>query len=284
MAYIGREPTVGNFQVCDAISVVNGQAAYTMQVGSANVSPESANHMIVSLSGVIQKPGSSYTVSGSTITFSQNLVTGDVIDFIQILGNVLDIGTPSDATVTTAKLANSAVDLTSKVTGALPVANGGTNLTSGFANGITEADFWRLTANLSSNTNPIASNLERVDDASFSKIGTGMSVSSGYWSFPSTGLYEVTATMNSTGASADNHIIRIHVTTDNSNYDPVSNVVSASTDSQHEQASCFAFVNVTNTTNVKLFFEATSIGSGSIQGDTDVNYTCFKFIRLGDSQ
>jgi len=155
---------------------------------------------------------------------------------------------------------------------------------SGFKNGITEADFWRLTANLTSNTNPIASNLERVDDASFAKIGTGMSVSSGYWSFPSTGLYEVTATMNSSGASADNHIIRIHVTTDNSNYDPVSNVVSASTDSQHEQASCFAFVNVTNTTNVKLFFEATSIGQGSIQGDTDVNYTCFKFIRLGDSQ
>jgi len=47
--YIGREPQIGNFQVCDAISVVNGQAAYTMQVGGANVSPETANHMIVSL-------------------------------------------------------------------------------------------------------------------------------------------------------------------------------------------------------------------------------------------
>ena len=33
MAYIGKTPTIGNFQVCDAISVVNGQAAYTMQVG-----------------------------------------------------------------------------------------------------------------------------------------------------------------------------------------------------------------------------------------------------------
>ena len=94
MSYIGREPQVGNFQVCDAISVVNGQAAYTMQVSSVNVSPETANHMIVSLNGIIQAPGSSYTVSGSTITFSQNLVTGDVIDFIQILGSVLDIGTP----------------------------------------------------------------------------------------------------------------------------------------------------------------------------------------------
>jgi hypothetical protein len=104
MAYIGKTPTIGNFQVCDAISVVNGQAAYTMQVGSVNVSPESANHMLVSLNGILQKPGSSYTVSGSTITFASNLVTGDVIDFIQILGNVLDLGVPSDATVSLAKL------------------------------------------------------------------------------------------------------------------------------------------------------------------------------------
>jgi len=104
MAYIGREPQVGNFQVCDAISVVNGQAAYTMQVGGANVSPETANHMLVSLNGVLQAPGSSYTVSGSTITFASNLVTGDVINFIHILGSVLDLGVPSDSTVSLAKL------------------------------------------------------------------------------------------------------------------------------------------------------------------------------------
>jgi len=82
LSYIGRKPTVGNFQICDAISVVNGQAAYTMQVGSVNVIPQSANHMIVSLNGTIQKPNSSFTVSGSTITFASNLATGDVIDFI----------------------------------------------------------------------------------------------------------------------------------------------------------------------------------------------------------
>ena len=104
MAYIGATPTVGNFQVCDAISVVNGQAAYTLQVGGVNVTPESANHMLVSLNGVLQKPGSSFTVSGSTMTFASNLATGDVIDFVQILGNVLDIGQPSDDTVTAAKL------------------------------------------------------------------------------------------------------------------------------------------------------------------------------------
>ena len=103
MAYIGNPPITGNFQVCDAISVVNGQAAYTMQVSSANVIPESANHMLVSLNGVLQKPNSSFTISGSTITFASNLATGDVIDFIILLGNVLDLGVPSDATVTNAK-------------------------------------------------------------------------------------------------------------------------------------------------------------------------------------
>nr|BAR37873.1 hypothetical protein [uncultured Mediterranean phage uvMED] len=109
MAYIGTKPTVGNFQICDAISVVNGQAAYTMQVGSVNVIPQSANHMIVSLNGTIQKPNSSFTVSGSTITFASNLATGDVIDFIQILGDVLDLGVPSDATVTAAKVVDGAI-------------------------------------------------------------------------------------------------------------------------------------------------------------------------------
>ena len=104
MAYIGKEPIVGNFQVCDAISVVNGQAAYTMQVSSVNVVPESANHMLVSLNGILQKPNSSFTVSGSTITFASNLATGDVIDFIMLLGNVLDLGVPSDNTVSLAKL------------------------------------------------------------------------------------------------------------------------------------------------------------------------------------
>ena len=107
MAYIGKTPIVGNFQKCDAITVVNGQAAYTLQVSSTNVVPESENHMLVSLNGILQAPGAdnSFTVSGSTLTFDSNLATGDVIDFVILLGNVLDLGTPSDGTVTNAKLA-----------------------------------------------------------------------------------------------------------------------------------------------------------------------------------
>ena len=121
-SYIGREPAIGNFVKLDAISVVNGQAAYTMQSGSVNFVPESANHMLVSLNGVIQSPGSSFTVSGSTITFSSNLVTGDVINFIMVYGNVLDIGTPSDDTISTTKLQNTSVTAAKLATDAVETA------------------------------------------------------------------------------------------------------------------------------------------------------------------
>ena len=102
MAYIGKEPAVGNFVKLDAIST-SSTNTYNLTLDSVAFTPESANHMLVSLNGILQKPNSSFTVSGSTITFASNLATGDVIDFIMLLGNVLDIGTPSDSTVTDAK-------------------------------------------------------------------------------------------------------------------------------------------------------------------------------------
>ena len=100
--YIGQEPAVGNFQKCDALTA-SGTADYTLQVGSVNVVPESVNHMIVSLNGVIQAPTTAYTVAGSTLSFASALTSADSIDFVLLLGNVLDIGTVSDSTVTYAK-------------------------------------------------------------------------------------------------------------------------------------------------------------------------------------
>jgi len=110
MAYIGKSPALGNFVKLDAISVVNGQAAYTMQNGNVNFTDYSTiNQFLVSLNGIIQSPTSSFTVSGSTITFASNLVTNDIIDFIIVFGNSLSAGTVSDSAITTAKLADSAV-------------------------------------------------------------------------------------------------------------------------------------------------------------------------------
>jgi len=105
MAYIGKSPVIGNFVKLDAITAVNGQAAYTMQNGGSNFTDyESVNQFLVSLNGTIQAPTDSFTVSGSTLTFASNLSTGDVIDFIMVFGNSLSAGTPTDGTVSLAKL------------------------------------------------------------------------------------------------------------------------------------------------------------------------------------
>ena len=106
MAYIGKSPQVGNYIKLDAITT-SSTNTYNLLNGGVAFVPESALHMLVSLNGVIQEPLTAFSVSGSTITFlpsSGTLSSSDSIDFILVLGNTLDIGTPSDATVTAAKL------------------------------------------------------------------------------------------------------------------------------------------------------------------------------------
>ena len=105
MPFIGTQPEVGGYSVLDALTA-SATASYTLQLNSANFVPSSANQLLVSLNGVIQKPGSSFTVSGSTLTFSSALTSSDSIDFIISMGEPLLIGTPSDATVTGNKLAS----------------------------------------------------------------------------------------------------------------------------------------------------------------------------------
>jgi hypothetical protein len=210
MAYIGKEPIVGNFQVCDDITVVNGQAAYTLQVSSTNVVPESSSHVLCSLNGILQKNGGSnpsFTVSGSTLTFASNLATGDVIDFVILLGSVLNLQTVSDGTITNAKLASDVISGETDIGGAIADADlflvddgaGGTlrktaasRIKTYIGSGLAEADMWRVTSGFSGASTPISSNWERADTEDFAVLGTGLSQSSGVFTFPSTGYYFIT--------------------------------------------------------------------------------------------
>ena len=108
MPFIGTQPDVGGYSVLDALTA-SATANYTLQKDSANFVPNSANQLLVSLNGVIQKPGSSFTVSGSTLTFSSALDSSDSIDFILAMGEPLLVGTPSDGAVNTTQLATNAV-------------------------------------------------------------------------------------------------------------------------------------------------------------------------------
>jgi hypothetical protein len=295
MAYIGKQPTIGNFQKCDAISVVNGQATYGLTVNSVAVFPESANHVLCSLNGILQAPTDSFTISSSNIVFASNLSTGDVIDFVMILGSVLDLGVPSDNTVSASKLTNDIISgqtaLTSEPadTDEFLVSDAGTikridySLIKG--GGITEADMFRLTANKTGDGD-LTANFERVDDASFSKIGTGMSQSSGIFTFPSTGLYQVmTHSTFQPDGNGDTCKMNIKGTTDNSSYDDLAVATYGDGSARETTTTTSTFINVTNVSNVKVKFTLSSMsGSSFLGGNTLYNKTCFVFIRLGDSQ
>jgi len=126
MAYIGAQPSFGNFQACDAIST-SATDTFNLTVGGVAISPVSAQHCLVSLNGVLQAPISSYTIVGSTIVFAAALTSSDSIDFITVMGDTLDLGVPSDGTVTEPKLAANTggiVDWQAVVTGATTMVAG----------------------------------------------------------------------------------------------------------------------------------------------------------------
>jgi len=114
MPYIGKQPLTGAYQLCDTITT-SATATYNLLVGGSAVIPGAAQNCIVSLNGVVQAPVSAYTVSGSQITFASTLSATDVIDFILILGNVFDIGKPTDGSVTNASVSASAAIAYSKL-------------------------------------------------------------------------------------------------------------------------------------------------------------------------
>ena len=107
MAYIGPAPNPGqNREVDDISSGFNGsEVNFTLQVNSQNVSPGSANAIIVSLGGVVQNPGTDYTVAASTLTFTTAPASG-LAFFGLVLGQGIDTQTIGDASVTAAKLAS----------------------------------------------------------------------------------------------------------------------------------------------------------------------------------
>jgi len=110
MAYIGPEPNPGqNREVDDISSGFNGsEVNFTLQVSSQNVSPGSANAIIVSLGGVVQNPGTDYSVAASTLTFTTAPANG-LSFFGLVLGQGIDTSVPADNSISTNKIIDDAV-------------------------------------------------------------------------------------------------------------------------------------------------------------------------------
>ena len=107
MAYVGKAPQTGAYQILDDIaSSFTGSTAgpFNLTVGGTAVLTAHEQSCIISISGVIQDPAA-YIISGSQITFTSNPSSSDTF-FGTVLGNTFDIGTPTDSSVTAGSLAS----------------------------------------------------------------------------------------------------------------------------------------------------------------------------------
>ena len=150
--------------------------------------------------------------------------------------------------------------------------------------GISEFDQWYNTADATANAT--ITSLLRNDHEGATKIGTGMSVSNGVFTFPSTGKWLVIAKIDFSINGSDTVNVSTEVTLDNSTYNGVIYAQDGNngTGARNGSATSLYLLNVTDTSLVKVRFVASSLSTGStVIGDTTYMPTSFSFIRFGDT-
>ena len=217
-------------------------------------------------------------ITDSAVTTAK--INADAITGAKIADDAINSEHYTDASIDTAHIGDSQV----------------TSAKTSGVGGLAEYDQWRTTQDediSSTGRQYITSNWERDDNGEFEKIGTGMSESSGVFSFPSTGKYEITwhpVVSNRSGGTNRSHVYifcEINVTQNNSAYG-----------SRAQSLMCFddaAGAEYYNSSTVQHLFDVTDtsthkikvgfyLGNGvTLQGDTNLQSASIIFEKLGDT-
>ena len=158
--------------------------------------------------------------------------------------------------------------------------------------GIDQIDTWYVTSGFNGTVDPIQNNLARFTSGG-GYLGSGMSVSSGIWTFPSTGfwliIFEARSARVDAGHQSRYQYIKIASTTDN-NFSSTDNTIgfsetgfydNYSADYRYNGATATAIFDCTNTSTHKIKFE-TDVEDNSNNG-VAWGQVYFKFIKLGDT-
>ena len=232
-------------------------------------------------------------LSDDAITSS--LIADDAITSALIADDAVVAAAIADDAVVQAAIADDAVD-----EARLQISNAGSNgqylskqsgNTGGLtwasvsSGGLTEADQWRITSDVTGGGDPLTSNWERNDEFS-DKVGTGMSESSGIFTFPSTGIWLVDARC---GGRIDGDVSLIYCgikfTPNNSSYSPIAvgyGSIYRNSGTYYGGASCSQIFDITDTANrkVAINFSGTNF---IVEGNSGLQISGVTFIRLGDT-
>ena len=168
----------------------------------------------------------------------------------------------------------------------IPNTTGTMALTSDITSGLSSAQQFRLTANVTS-TGDITSNWAAPNTENQGNLGSLVSESSGIFSFSSTGFYYIRFDVDHTVTVAANTfgIIEILLTDDNSTYTSAAFAYfGGQSDYDQGFGGISTIIDVTNTTNDKVKFKFTDqTGNPRINGSTTQNKSVVTFLKLGET-
>ena len=190
---------------------------------------------------------------------------------------------PATGTTLTLGTSGDTVDIPSGVTFDVTGAT-----VTGLSAGITMSDTWILNDDVTisgSNVLLNTSSLVQSSVATTGFIGTGVSYSSGYFTFPSTGIYQITAYYDVTTTTSQDVSLKIWTTTDNSTYVQRTTAYTYAVANQLVSGvQNFIFdVTDTSTHKVGLYYYAVGGGTTKLRGNSSQAETQITFLKLGET-
>ena len=217
--------------------------------------------------------------SGTAATL---MATGDTVTLPS--GAILAVASGGDINVASGGEIDIASGATLDVNGTIDLT--GATKTGFPAGGLTHASQWFLTADFTNDATPIITNLIEADaPAGYGRLGDSMTMSSGIFTFPETGIWQITFTAYQTNANYMEGRFYITTTIDDGTYVNAAfgaHIKAQSAGSGVGQA--IILFDVTDTTQCKCKFNVTQEGATvTTKGDSAVNETYITFLRLADT-
>ena len=298
MAYIGRTPTNAALTASDLADGI----VTTAKIDADAVTDAKIADDVVGTEHLTANEVDTAALGADAVTGAQ--LADNAVNSEHYTDGSIDTAHLADGQVTVGKLATAVLTGATDIGAAIADADlflvddgaGGTlrktaasRLKTYIGGGITEADNWRLTANTNAGSDAfVTANWERSDSNGYTEIGTGLTESSGVFSFATTGIYLITyhAAFAIHGGDVQ-AVLALNTTLNNSSYVQVCHAIvgqESTTDGVRGSASSSFIFDVTNTTNCKFKFNTESMSTSTVLvGNTSHSFTTFTMMRLGDT-
>ena len=167
-------------------------------------------------------------------------------------------------------------------------ANAVTSAKASGLGGLSMCQQWKTTSIQTLNSGYVTLNTwQAVGHAGAGSLGTGLTHNSGTFSFPSTGIYHLSAigTFNDQTNNQDFMNLGFNITTDGSNFTRVLQITGSITQNPNYEAIAAEYIlDVTNVSDVKFQVTAQDQhGSGRLFGETGTVMSSLTVMKLGDT-